>query len=72
VPFIGGIVGFGLGFAALLATLIIGPVAIAIAWFVFRPVVAVLVLAVGLVLAFGLHRLRSSRVPGPAAQPAPS
>jgi hypothetical protein len=71
VPFIGSIVGFGLGSAALLATLIIGPAAIAIAWFAFRPVVAVVVLVAGVALAFGWHRLRSARAPAPVvAQPA--
>ena len=43
IPFVGSIVGFGLGAAALLVTLIVGPTAIAIAWFAFRPIVAALV-----------------------------
>ena len=71
IPFVGSIVGFGLGSAALLVTLIVGPTAIAIAWFAFRPIVAALVLAAGAALAFGWHRLRSSRASAPAvAQPA--
>ncbi|MFI5013146.1 MAG: TMEM43 family protein [Hyphomicrobiales bacterium] len=71
IPFIGSMVGFGLGFIALLATLIIAPVAIAIAWFAFRPVAAVAVLVVGALLFVGLHRLRAGRTAKPAAaQPA--
>jgi hypothetical protein len=71
IPFVGSIVGFGLGTVALLATLVIAPVAIAIAWFAFRPIVAVAVLVVGALLFVGLHRLRGRRAPAPAiAQPA--
>ncbi|MFI4996240.1 MAG: TMEM43 family protein [Hyphomicrobiales bacterium] len=71
IPFVGSIVGFGLGTVALLATLVIAPVAIAIAWFAFRPIVAVAVLVVGALLFVGLHRLRGRRAPTPAvAQPA--
>jgi hypothetical protein len=72
IPFVGSIVGFGLGFVALLATLIIAPVAIALAWFAFRPIAAIAVLVVGAVLFVGLHRLRSRRgaAAPAAAQPA--
>ena len=71
IPFIGSVVGFGVGSAALLATLVIGPVSIAIAWFAFRPIVSAVVLVAGAALAFGWHRLRSRRAPAPvAAQPA--
>ncbi|SDR61264.1 Protein of unknown function [Rhizobiales bacterium GAS191] len=71
IPFVGSMVGFGLGFVALLATLVIAPIAIAIAWFAFRPLTAVAVLAGGAVLVVLAHRLRGRRAVAPAtAQPA--
>jgi len=72
VPIFGSIVGFGTGLIAGVLTLIIAPLVIAIAWFAHRPLVAVIVLAVGVGLAFGLGWLRRSmrRPAVPAATPA--
>ena len=67
IPFVGSIVGFGLGSAALLVALIVGPTAIAIAAFAFRPVVSAIVHRGRRRAAFGWHRLRSGRAPAQAA-----
>ncbi|MBR0656209.1 TMEM43 family protein [Plastoroseomonas arctica] len=58
VPIFGTIVGFGTGLLAAVLTLIVAPLVIAAAWFAHRPVIAAIVLAVGVALAFGLSRLR--------------
>jgi hypothetical protein len=58
IPLIGGIVEAGAGLAALLFTLVFAPLTIAVAWFYYRPLVSLIVLASGAALAFALgHRL---------------
>jgi hypothetical protein len=61
VPIFGSIVGFGTGLLAGVLTLIVAPLVIAVAWFVHRPLAAAIVLVGGVVLAFGLSRLRRAR-----------
>ncbi len=61
VPLFGSIVGFGTGLISGVLTLVIAPLVIAVAWFAHRPIMAAIVLAVGVALAFGLSRLRRSR-----------
>jgi hypothetical protein len=67
IPPLGWLVGFGTGVLAAMLTLVLAPVIIAIAWLTFRPLLAGGIILVGLVLAFGISRLRRGRV---AAQPA--
>ena len=67
IPFIGSIVGAGASLMALLATLSLAPVVIAIAWFVYRPVVAIAVLVVGGGLVYGLRMLMHRKVAASAA-----
>jgi transmembrane protein TMEM43 len=70
VPLIGDVIGAGFGFAAFLMTAIIVPVIIAVAWLWYRPLVSLVVLAIGAVLAY-LLKTGAGRRAGPAsAQPA--
>ena len=68
IPFIGNIVGAGASLVALLCTLALAPVIIAIAWFVYRPVVAIAVLVIGGALVYGLRQLMHRRVAQKAPQ----
>jgi hypothetical protein len=64
IPLLGDIVGAGAAIVAFLCTVALAPVVIAIAWFAYRPVVAVITLAVGGALAAGtvyLARQRQAR-----------
>ena len=69
VPFIGTIVGWGTGLVALFLTLIGASLTIAVAWFWYRPLVAVAVLAAGGVLAYLTGRLGASRKAAPTTSP---
>ena len=73
VPFIGNILSAGAAIVSLVLTAIVAPVVIALAWFWYRPLVSAVVLAVGLVLAYGFKRWASQRVAAKrAAQPVPA
>lgn len=61
IPFVGSIVGFGTSVIALILTLLVGPLVIAIAWIAYRPFIAIAVLAVGVALAAGLIYLRRGK-----------
>ncbi len=67
IPFIGNIVGAGASLVSLLATVSLAPLVIAIAWFVYRPVVAIAVLVVGGGLAYGLRTLMHRKVSAASA-----
>lgn len=58
IPFIGSLIGAGTTVISLVLTLIIGPVVIAIGWFAYRPLLAVIIIGVGVVLAVGFAYLR--------------
>ncbi|RVT95358.1 hypothetical protein EOD42_17400 [Rhodovarius crocodyli] len=60
-PPLGALIGFGTMAIAGLLTFLVAPLAIAIAWFAVRPVLAGIILAGGLALAFGLSRLMRKR-----------
>lgn len=72
LPILSQLFQLGTGLIALVLTAIVAPVTIAIAWFAVRPVTAVIVLAAGLAVAFGLVKLRKgkSNAAPPAAKPA--
>jgi len=71
VPFIGNILSAGSAIVSLVLTAIVAPVVIAVAWFWYRPLVSVAVLAIGLALAYGFKRWASQRAAArKAAQPA--
>lgn len=61
IPLLGDVVRIGTGFVAFLGTVILAPLMIAIAWFAYRPVVAILALVVGAVLAYGVIHLSRAR-----------
>jgi hypothetical protein len=71
IPFIGNILGAGATLVALMATAVLAPVVIAIAWFWYRPLIGILVLAAGAAIAYGLrhlaHRKIAARQSAPAA-----
>ena len=70
VPFIGNILSAGSAIVSLVLTAIVAPVVIAVAWFWYRPLVSVVVLAIGLALAYGFKRWASQRAAArKAAQP---
>jgi hypothetical protein len=76
LPFLESVAGAGAFLISLLLTLVTAPVVIAVAWFFYRPLVALGVLAVGLAGAFAVSRLAASRKAArplaAAAGPAPS
>lgn len=61
IPLLGNIAGFGTSLIAGIATAVTAPVIIAIAWFFYRPLVSIIVLAVGAALVFGLKYLGRQR-----------
>lgn len=67
IPPLGTLVGFAASLAALLLTALFGPLAIAVAWFAYRPLVGGLVLVVGLVATFAAARLLRRRASATAA-----
>jgi hypothetical protein len=69
IPFLGSLVGVGAGLASFVLTLVLGPLMVAIAWFTVRPLMSIIIVAIGLALAFAASRLMSSR--RPALAPAP-
>jgi hypothetical protein len=69
VPFIGSILGAGAALVALAFTVVVGPVVIALAWLWYRPLVSVVVLAIGVAAGVGLHRLAAQRHAARAALP---
>ncbi|MCZ8374069.1 MAG: TMEM43 family protein [Beijerinckiaceae bacterium] len=61
VPLLGSLVSGAVGLVAAAATAILGPAVIAVAWFAYRPLVSIIVLAIGFGLAFGFRILRQRR-----------
>ncbi|MCM2401573.1 TMEM43 family protein [Rhizobium sp. S153] len=66
VPFFGSLVGFGTGLVALVLTVLIGPLVIAIGWFAYRPLLSLGLLAGGALVAFGVIWLRRGKAAAPA------
>jgi hypothetical protein len=69
IPFIGSIVRGGTAIIALVLTLIIGPITIAIGWFAYRPLLAIGIIAGGVLIAAAVIFLRRR---GGAATTAPA
>lgn len=67
LPPVGAIVGFGTRLVALLLTLVLAPSIFALAWLVYRPVLALAVLAAGIGGALAIMRLRRRRMPAVVA-----
>lgn len=64
IPALGTLVGFGTGLIALLLTVLVAPLAIAISWFAVRPVLAGGAILGGLALGFGVSWLMRKRRAG--------
>lgn len=72
IPVLGGLVGFGAVLGALSLTLVVAPLTIAVVWFAFRPLLAVAVVAVGVLGAGATRWLMSARRRVVPAGPPPS
>jgi Transmembrane protein 43 len=70
IPFVGSIVRFGTGLLSFVLTIIIGPIVMAIGWLAYRPLVAIGVIVVGLLIGFGLTYMRRSKMAAAPAAPA--
>lgn len=75
IPFVGSIVRMGTGIVATMLGILVGTATIAIAWFWYRPLLSLAILAAGAAIAFVLVRIgRNRRQPtatdAPPAQPA--
>jgi hypothetical protein len=70
IPFLGSIVRMGTGIIAFFMAIVVGTITIAIAWFYYRPLLAVGILAVGAVIAGIIVYIGRSR--GQAAVTAPT
>lgn len=62
IPILGSMVAFGTGLIALVLTLLVGPVVIAIGWFAYRPLLALGIIAAGALIAGGIWYLRRGKV----------
>jgi Transmembrane protein 43 len=72
VPLIGGVLGAGAGLVALVFAIVAGSIVIAIAWLWYRPIVSLIVLAIGGAVAFILHRLAARRSAAAGGPPKPA
>lgn len=63
IPFIGSLLRGGTAIIALILTLIIGPVTIAVGWIAYRPLLAFAIIGIGIVLAAALIFLRRRNAP---------
>jgi hypothetical protein len=60
-------VGFGTGIIAWIGGLTVGTLTIAAAWLFYRPLLSLLIIAVGFALVFGIIQLGKARAKGKAA-----
>lgn len=70
IPFLGSMARMGTGIIAFVLAILVGTTTIAIAWFWYRPLLAVGILAAGVIAAVIVYRIGRSRKPVvPAAAP---
>ncbi len=69
IPFVGSIVGFGTTVIAVILTLLLGPLVMAIAWIAYRPVLAIAIIAIGVLIAAAIIYLRRGKTPAVQTQP---
>lgn len=62
IPPIGTVVGMGVGLVSTLLGILLGALVIAVAWFAFRPLLSLAILAGALIIGFGLWRLGRTRL----------
>lgn len=70
IPFLGSIVRLGTGVLAFVAALLVGVTTIAVAWFWYRPLLSIALVAITLGVAYALSRMGKAKAPAPAATPA--
>lgn len=70
VPFLGSIVGAGTGLVATILGIIVGTITIAAAWLFYRPLTALLILAIGFAVVFAIRKLAAGRREAAAQAPA--
>ena len=61
IPPLGSVVRMGTGLVAFLLAIVVGTITIAIAWFYYRPVLAIGILVVGAVIAAAIIYIGRSR-----------
>lgn len=66
IPFIGSLVRGGTAILALILTLIVGPITIAIGWIAYRPILAFGIIGAGMAIALALIFLRRRNAPAAA------
>lgn len=69
VPFLSTILGIGVGIVCFLITVIWGGLIIALAWFFYRPLLSICILAVVGAAGFGLWKYKKSKAPAAPAKP---
>lgn len=67
IPFLGSLARLGTGLVAFVLAIAVGTVVIAFAWFWYRPLLALGILAVGALVSWLLVRYGKSRTPAPPA-----
>ncbi|MER9396772.1 TMEM43 family protein [Mesorhizobium sp. M0615] len=73
IPFLGSMARMGTGIIAFVLAILVGTVTIAIAWFWYRPLLAVAILATGVIAAVIVYRIGRSRRPAvPVVAPNPA
>ena len=76
IPFVGSIVRMGTGIVAAVLGIVVGTVTIAIAWFWYRPLTALIILAIGAAAAYAVTKLGRKKQAAadapPAAEPPPA
>jgi hypothetical protein len=66
IPFLGRLVGTGTGIIAFVLGIVVTTITIAVAWFWYRPIVSLIVIAVGFAIAYGITWFARSRQKAPA------
>ncbi|ESX63140.1 hypothetical protein X760_01880 [Mesorhizobium sp. LSHC422A00] len=70
IPFLGSMARMGTGIIAFVLAILVGTVTIAIAWFWYRPLLAVAILAAGVIAAVAVYYIgRSRKAAAPMATP---
>lgn len=61
IPFLGRLVGMGTGIIAFVLGILLTTITIAVAWFWYRPILSIIIVAVGFAISWGITRLGRSR-----------
>ncbi len=61
IPLLSTVIGFGVGFIALLLTLVLGGGTIALAWFAVRPLISAIIIGVIVIAGVLIYRYKSQK-----------